>query len=108
MELEFAVQPGVEDAYSFSQREESPLVLDWHPAILEIIDDLHKGKTRPMISAKFHNMLAEMLVAVAQKTGQESGFKRRLLSESLSHRTHDQSPYRRGLPSVLASANSTE
>ena len=69
MELEFAVQPGIEVAYSFLVREESPLVLDWQPSVLEMIDDLGKGETRAMISGKFHNMLAEMIVAVARRTG---------------------------------------
>ncbi|HEV2096561.1 MAG TPA: hypothetical protein VGQ82_08660, partial [Chthoniobacterales bacterium] len=67
MELEFALQPGVENGYSFGLREDSPLVVDWQPAILEIIDDLRTGETRAMISAKFHNTLAEMIVAVARK-----------------------------------------
>jgi len=87
MELEFAVQRGVDDRYSFTLREESPLVLDWQPAIFEIIADLRKGKTRAMISAKFHNMLADTIVAVARKNGQEkialSGgcFQNRYLTE---------------------------
>ncbi|MDQ3621059.1 MAG: carbamoyltransferase HypF [Verrucomicrobiota bacterium] len=87
MELEFALQPEVESRYSFALREESPLVLDWHSAILEILDDLCAGETRAIISAKFHNMLAEMIVAVARKTGQHkvalSGgcFQNRYLTE---------------------------
>jgi hydrogenase maturation protein HypF len=87
MELEFAAHKRVEDKYSFTLQEKFPLVIDWQPAILEIIDDLRAGKTPGMISAKFHNMLAEMIVAVARKIGQEkvvlSGgcFQNRLLTE---------------------------
>jgi len=87
MELEFAAHKRVDDKYSFTLQEKSPLVIDWQPAILEIIDDLRAGKTPGMISAKFHNMLAEMIVAVARKIGQEkvilSGgcFQNRLLTE---------------------------
>jgi hydrogenase maturation protein HypF len=87
MELEFAAHERVDDKYSFTLQEKSPLVIDWQPAILEIIDDLRAGKTPGMISAKFHNMLAEMIVAVARKIRQEkvvlSGgcFQNRLLTE---------------------------
>jgi len=70
MELEFAVQPGVEDAYSFALLDGSPLVLDWQPAILGIIDDLRIGATRNIITAKFHNTLTEMIMALARKVGQ--------------------------------------
>jgi hydrogenase maturation protein HypF len=87
MELEFAAQVKVDDKYSFTLQEKSPHVIDWQPAILEIIDDLRAGETHGMISAKFHNMLAEMIVAVARKIGQDkvvlSGgcFQNRLLTE---------------------------
>ncbi len=87
MELEFAIQSGVEDAYSFSLHDASPSVLDWQPAICEIIEDLRAGQTRAIISAKFHNMLAEMIVSAARKIGQSkvvlSGgcFQNRYLTE---------------------------
>ena len=87
MELEFAAYERVDDKYSFALQRKSPFVIDWQPAILEIIDDLRAGETRGMISAKFHNMLCEMIVAVARKIGQDkvvlSGgcFQNRLLTE---------------------------
>jgi hydrogenase maturation protein HypF len=92
MEIEFAVQPGVDSDYSFVLNDEVPFVLDWRPAISEIIADLRGGQTRATISAKFHNMLAEMIVAVARKTAQEkvvlSGgcFQNRYLTERTIHR----------------------
>jgi Hydrogenase maturation factor len=87
MELEFAAYERADDKYSFALQEKSPFVIDWQPAILEIIDDLRAGETREMISAKFHNMLSEMIVAAARKIGQDkvvlSGgcFQNRLLTE---------------------------
>jgi len=87
MELEFAAYERADDKYSFALQEKSPFVIDWQPAILEIIDDLRAGETRGMISAKFHNMLCDMIVAVARKIGQDkvvlSGgcFQNRLLTE---------------------------
>lgn len=87
MELEFAVKAGVEDAYPFEFRESAPLIVDWQPAILEIIEDLRRAEMRALIPAKFHNMLAEMIVAVARKVGERkvvlSGgcFQNRYLTE---------------------------
>ncbi|MEP6603292.1 MAG: carbamoyltransferase HypF [Spartobacteria bacterium] len=70
MELEFALQSGIEDRYSFSLRDKSPLVLDWQPAVLEIIDDLREQQSRSIMAAKFHNMLTETIIAVARKIGE--------------------------------------
>jgi hydrogenase maturation protein HypF len=87
MELEFAAQERVDDKYSFTLQEKFPVVIDWQSAVLEIIDDLRGGETRGMISTKFHNMLAEMIVVMARKIGQDkvvlSGgcFQNRFLTE---------------------------
>jgi hydrogenase maturation protein HypF len=92
MELEFALEAGVESSYTFSVTDESPLVIDWQPAVLEIIDDVGKGETGAIIAAKFHNMLAEMIVTVARKAGQSkvalSGgcFQNRYLTERTINR----------------------
>ncbi|MBA2586901.1 MAG: carbamoyltransferase HypF, partial [Chthoniobacterales bacterium] len=67
MELEFTLHSGIEATYSFKLRERRPVVIDWEPAILEIMEDLRADETRGTISAKFHNTLAEMIVAVARK-----------------------------------------
>ena len=87
MELEFALQSGVNDAYPFELREGAPLVVDWAPAILQIIEDWRFKETRGTISAKFHNMLVEVIVAIAKKIAQSkivlSGgcFQNRYLTE---------------------------
>jgi hydrogenase maturation protein HypF len=89
MELEFALE-GVEtdEAYSVEiQRRElqageaargeseirnpkSEMVLDWSPMIAEIAADLHRGVGVGLISARFHNALAEVVVAVAKRVGE--------------------------------------
>jgi hydrogenase maturation protein HypF len=87
MQLEFAAQPGIDEAYSFDLREGSPLVVDWQRTMLEIIEDLRCDGTRAIVSAKFHNTLAEMIVGVARRIGQQkivlSGgcFQNRYLTE---------------------------
>ncbi|MDP9005144.1 MAG: carbamoyltransferase HypF [Verrucomicrobiota bacterium] len=70
MEMEFAVQAGIDEAYPFSLTEGSPSVVDWQPCILGILEDKRRGKSVNLISAKFHNMLAEVIVAIAQRIGE--------------------------------------
>jgi hydrogenase maturation protein HypF len=71
MELEFARQPRVRDAYSFSLQAASPVIIDWEPTIRELLGDLEQHETRGVIAAKFHNALVEIIVAVARKVDQE-------------------------------------
>ena len=70
MDLEFALQPGVPEAYSFVLGHGTPIVIDWENAILEIIADLKRGEPAGVISARFHNMLTAMIVAVARRVGE--------------------------------------
>ena len=46
------------------------LVADWGPMLKGILADLKGGLPVGLISAKFHNTLAEVIVAVAQRVGQ--------------------------------------
>ena len=65
----------------------SEMILDWSPMIEAILSDVQKGVASGRISAKFHNTLAEAVVAVAKRTGQRrvvlSGgcFQNRYLTE---------------------------
>lgn len=45
---------------------QSPIVVDWQPMILEIMQDTQRGQAVGLISAKFHNTLVEMIIAVAR------------------------------------------
>jgi hydrogenase maturation protein HypF len=90
MELEFALH-GVEteEAYPFevAERNGQPAVVDWGPMICAILVDGECGLPAGMISAKFHNALAEMIVTVAGRVEEErvvlSGgcFQNRYLTE---------------------------
>jgi hydrogenase maturation protein HypF len=67
MALEFALH-GVEtdDAYSFElDLLQSPGSLDWAHVFEEVIRDVARGLSTGMISARFHNGLAEAIIAVA-------------------------------------------
>jgi hydrogenase maturation protein HypF len=70
MELEFAIQPCVGEAYSFEIKGCSPSVVDWRPMIGEIVEDMRHGLAPGVISTKFHNALVEIIVAVARHVGQ--------------------------------------
>ena len=72
MELEFALAGVVtEAAYSFPLLHRPPaLQLDWEPMIEEMLTDVQAAVPRGLIAAKFHNALAEGLVAVARHFGQ--------------------------------------
>ncbi len=108
MELEFALD-GIEtdEAYSLPivdcqlpietvsspvnkstiRNPQSAIVLDWSPMIESILSNVKNGVSIGIISAKFHNALAEGIVAVAKRAGQErvvlSGgcFQNRYLTE---------------------------
>ena len=91
MELEFALH-GVEteDAYPIAisgAAEQFPLILNWSPMIRAILNDVETGTRAGLISARFHNALAEAIIEVAKRIGQErvalSGgcFQNRYLTE---------------------------
>ena len=67
MELEFAIQPGVEGNYSFTIHEG---MVDWQPAVVEILRDVRKREPRGVIAAKFHHTLVEIIVEVARQAGE--------------------------------------
>lgn len=87
MELEFARQKDVPDAYSFVVKGRSQGVVDWEPAIRDLLEDVAGGVSAGVISAKFHNGLIEAIVHGAQEVGEPkvvlSGgcFQNRLLTE---------------------------
>jgi hydrogenase maturation protein HypF len=69
MELEFAIEgEDCEDSYPFELRAASgTATLDWEPMIRSIA---HDSSPRSAIARRFHNTLAKMAVAVAQRVGE--------------------------------------
>jgi hydrogenase maturation protein HypF len=91
MELEFALRDLAtsDEAYEFAilppptpramsaasksaTADEQPasLILDWHPLLKAVLADLKNGVPTARIAARFHNALAEAIVAVVRQTGQ--------------------------------------
>ena len=101
MELEFTRQGGVADAYSFVVTATAPIVVDWEPAIRELLDDVAGCVGAGLVSAKFHNGLVEAAVDVAKKIGEAeivlSGgcFQNRYLTERIVERLREENfrPY---------------
>jgi hydrogenase maturation protein HypF len=65
MQLEFVID-------QLSTNQVYPLLLqtnqiDWRPMLLAILDDLSRGVTVNLISAKFHNTLIDAIVKIVQK-----------------------------------------
>jgi hydrogenase maturation protein HypF len=70
MELEFVIQEDVHATYPFRITDNSPFIVDWEPMILQILIDLQKDLSPGYISARFHNTLIEVILAIAQKIGE--------------------------------------
>lgn len=69
MELEFAIQSAIDEAYPFEVQQNAESIVDWQPMILAIINDVQRGQAIGMISAKFHNTLTEIIVDIARTIG---------------------------------------
>lgn len=67
MALEFAADPGVNDAYPLPLSDDEPAVADWEPLIQAVLADRAAGVPVGRISARFHNALAEMGLAIARR-----------------------------------------
>ena len=103
MELEFAAD-GIQTDEHYPLplvTRSSPFVLDWAMLALSVLADATGGANMAEISAKFHNALAESVVAVAKKIGENrvvlSGgcFQNRYLTERVVTRLRAEnfSPY---------------
>ncbi len=68
MELEFALAgTDCQESYGFDLGFE----IDWLPMIKQLKDDISRGVDVGIISAKFHNTMADVIVAVAEKEKME-------------------------------------
>jgi len=87
MDLEFAVDPAVADSYPFTIGETEPFIIDWGPSLRAIVKNRSQNISAGVIAARFHNMLADAILAVAQRCNQSkvvlSGgcFQNRYLTE---------------------------
>jgi hydrogenase maturation protein HypF len=82
MSLESLAAPQVEDSYEFELRRnrDEPLQLDLRKAIKGVVEDARSETTQAVVSAKFHNTLAEALLAMAKAAREVSGLEIAALS----------------------------
>ena len=71
MELEFmAEQIETNDYYDFDVIESGgSFIADWRIIVSKLVEDICAGTPKPLMAAKFHNSLAEMIIRVAQLLG---------------------------------------
>jgi hydrogenase maturation protein HypF len=69
MALEFAAEGSKPEAYPLPLSDDMPAVADWEPLIRAVMADRAAGLPIGRISARFHNALAEMGVAIARRSG---------------------------------------
>ncbi len=68
MALESLVEPGIDDSYEFDLHRDGvePLQLDLRRTLMHVVGDVRSEQAPAVISAKFHNTLAEALLAMAK------------------------------------------
>ncbi len=102
MELEFALAgQETEDSYPFIVSEGHPMTVDWAPLMFDLIADQQHNLPVGVMSAKFHNTLAEIVVSVARRVGESrvvltgGCFQNKYLTERTIHllRTAGFRPY---------------
>jgi hydrogenase maturation protein HypF len=67
MELEFAIQPGVEAGCHFKVEEARKTIVDWRQLVQDMLEGAQKGVSIGRLAAEFHNTLAEIIVAIARQ-----------------------------------------
>ena len=68
MMLEFAADSEEIGTYSYGIIEKDKLVIDWQPITISIINDIRKDVDASIISARFHNTLAKIILDITKKS----------------------------------------
>ncbi len=69
MSLEFEADKNTTSKYSFNLIENKITLINLKPMLQELLSDLSAGVSSSIISGKFHNTLAEIILKVAEKFG---------------------------------------
>jgi len=78
--LEMVAAAGVEERYGFEIEEGQLAVLDFRPAIAEIVRDVTASRDAGEVSACFHNTLSAAIVEVCCRLRTRDGLERVCLS----------------------------
>jgi hydrogenase maturation protein HypF len=80
IELEMAAQDGVAERYPFEIEGDGPWELDFRPAIERIVREAAAGVPQGVVSARFHNTLADAIVETCRRIRGETKLARVCLS----------------------------
>jgi len=80
IELEMLAAEGVDEAYDWSRPSSYPIIIDPAPVLRAVVSDLRRGVDPAVISAKFHNTIADIIVGVSQAARERTGINRVALS----------------------------
>jgi len=81
VELEMAAEEAVSEAYPWPVGNgRFPLAIDWSYPLEAVISDLKVGVPVPVISARFHNSVAEMIAGTCSLLREKTGLDRVVLS----------------------------
>jgi len=71
MKLEFEAAPNNSDFYPFDLLPGELMIIDYKKMIACILDEVKNQESPKIISAKFHNTMAEIICTVAEKSNEE-------------------------------------
>ena len=80
IELEMAAQDGVAERYPFEIEGDGPWQLDFRPVIERIVRETASGVPQGVVSARFHNTLADAIVETCRRIRGETELARVCLS----------------------------
>jgi hydrogenase maturation protein HypF len=80
MMLEAAAAEGVAGGYPFGMVSRGPFLIDLRPMVEAIVADLAAKASAAVVAARFHNTVAEFLLAAAQRAREETGLSTVALS----------------------------
>jgi len=80
IELEMLAAEGVDEVYDWSRPSSYPIIIDPAPVLRGVVSDLRRGVDRAVISARFHNTIADTIVSVSRATRERTGINRVALS----------------------------
>jgi hydrogenase maturation protein HypF len=67
IELEMAIQPGINDIYCFDISSDEPAQVDVRPAIRGIVRDLSNNVATGVVASRFHNTMAAVISEVCRR-----------------------------------------
>jgi hydrogenase maturation protein HypF len=88
IELEMLAAEGVDEVYNWSRTSRYPMIVDPAPVLRGVVSDMRRGVDVAVISAKFHNTIADIIVGVSRAARERTGINRVALSGGVFQNTY--------------------